>query len=833
MSTIKVVVIATVCLAAVTFALPGDLVVISAKEVRPDEDAGLYYLGSCGAGYLYNGSSASLARVSPYRVLDRDARGKDYYIVWAPGWAGVTPAAFEHLGTVVRLSENEILVSLERGLGPGALRSVDHRAELIRLEPVTPVEWRFDGEEPPTKKDRRIEAAINTITAEEYAGYIQKLQDFRTRASDTKGNDDAAYYVRDFFNAQGLEAAFFISKAIGLDKAYYPGPANTFLVESEYWTIKRTKDLGSSWYTVVAEGADGIVSMFWLNASDGFVAGFNNVLAKTVDGGDSWESIEFAPGCPDEWYQPWALSFVNNHTGWIGGRAPNGLGFLYKTKDGGYTWIPQSTPGEFVPGETDFFDESYGWVAAFRSSVGLKSIFYTDDGGASWRQGTVPEANRIVDLAAATRTTAWAADRDGRLLKTTNGLNWNYVNTGIEGCFYNVEFPDPLNGYAAGSKLIKTTDGGSSWSEITSAPEITYDLLAFADKNYGVMGDGEGNHLYRTDDGGATFVSVIENLDLTIANVVGERRGEVTPEEIVIIGGHFDSVSDQCPSFCPGAEDNGSGTACAMAAARAFRNEPFRRTVRYVAFDAEEWGMIGSGAYAKHCAQEGEKIIAFLNADMVCYDEDAGARDDYSLACNMYTWLFDYLVSTGGLYGNDLIYDREEWISDHGPFWSAGYAAIGAIEGGVGPGKVMEYPYYHTTEDTLDKLHPALGVRFVRDYAAMFAHLAGISDVGVKDPRKPGEAAVPFTRPFAVYPNPYCYATSTGGVNFVGIKSPATVEIYDLAGRRVSREEVAVPYDECAWRPATPEGETLAPGVYIYRVEGQGQSKAGKVVVAK
>jgi hypothetical protein len=59
------------------------------------------------------------------------------------------------------------------------------------------------------------------------------------------------------------------------------------------------------------------------------------------------------------------------------------------------------------------------------------------------------------------------------------------------------------------------------------------------------------------------------------------------------------------------------------------------------------------------------------------------------------------------------------------------------------------------------------------------------------------------------------------------------VEIYDLAGRRVAWEEVAAPSDECVWRPAGAEGESLAPGVYLYRVEGRGQKKAGKVVIAR
>ena len=103
------------------YGLPGDVVVISDKEVRPDEAVGLYYLGQAGDGYLYNGSSAAVGAVAPYRVLDREAQAKDYYIVWAPAWVGLTAEAFAHVGKAAKLSESEVLVGLERGLGPGAL----------------------------------------------------------------------------------------------------------------------------------------------------------------------------------------------------------------------------------------------------------------------------------------------------------------------------------------------------------------------------------------------------------------------------------------------------------------------------------------------------------------------------------------------------------------------------------------------------------------------------------------------------------------------------------------------------------------------------------------
>jgi hypothetical protein len=307
--------------------------------------------------------------------------------------------------------------------------------------------------------------------------------------------------------------------------------------------------------------------------------------------------------------------------------------------------------------------------------------------------------------------------------------------------------------------------------------------------------------------------------------------GTEKPEEIIIVGGHHDSISDARPWNCPGAEDDASGTAVAMCAARAFRNLKFKRTVRFMGFGDEEAYLLGSEAYANDCARRGEKIIAVLNADMVSYDEERGARDDLTVgAPNDAAWLVNYLKAVGGLYGQKLIYDWDsDWVSDDWSFTNAGYAALGVIEGDVGPGGGQEYPWYHTTEDTLDKLQPAFGARCARDLAATLAHLAGVAGA-LPDPPGPGGGTVPFARPFAVYPNPYCYGSATGGLNFVGVRAPATVELYDLAGRRVARAEVAAGGDEFVWRPAA---AAVAPGVYLYRVEGEEQEETGKVVLTK
>ena len=756
--------------------------------------------------------------------------------VWAPAWVKITPEDFKDLGAAARLSEYEILVGLELGFGPGALRAVEHRIELRKLEPVTPVDWRYDGEPPPARKSRAIEAAVNSITEQEYAGYIKRLQDFKTRATDTPGCDAARDYIRSFFAAQNLEGSLFGFKCIGFKQAHYPRPPDDIFVVTNRGTLRRTRDGGVSWDRIIINGTFDIVASFWLDADVGCFAAYNSLFAKTEDGGDNWETFVIRPGYPLDFYVPNDICFVNPDTGWVVGQfwphsGPD-RGSIMKTDDGGRTWLEQPVSEDFRPRRVNFYDVNYGWLAGSLNSRGC--IYYTDDAGATWRECTVPEGVKGIEgLAATGDAEAWATDNTERLLHTTDGMEWRYVVPGFTYKYRFIAFPDRDHGFAAKDALIATYDGGATWHEVGAAPKIEYWVLAFADKANGIIGDYTGEHLYRTNDAGASFVSIIGDMDQTAENVIGERPGAEVPDEIVIIGGHLDSASDQLPSLCPGAEDNGSGTACAMAAARAFKDLPFRRTVRYVAFGDEESGMLGSEAYAKYCASMGEKIIAILNADMVAYDEEGGRRDDYAITFGEYDWLLEYLKTVGSFYGNKLTYEWGSAAGDHYSFWHAGYAAIGAAEGSVGPGGgPLAYPYYHKTEDTLDKLHPALGVRFVRDYAAMFAHLAGFDDTGIEEP-KVAAAAVPFARPFAVYPNPFCYATSAGGVNFVGIKSPAKVEIYDLAGRRVAREEVAAGCDACVWRPATPEGETLAPGVYLYRVEGQEQKKAGKIVIAR
>lgn len=105
---------------------------------------------------------------------------------------------------------------------------------------------------------------------------------------------------------------------------------------------------------------------------------------------------------------------------------------------------------------------------------------------------------------------------------------------------------------------------------------------------------------------------------------------------VVLITAHLDSTAARGPGYrpdrdpAPGADDDGSGTAAVLSAARAMlaldaRLELPRREVRFVLFNAEEHGLVGSRAYAREQAIRGADILAVLQLDMVGFDS-AGAR---------------------------------------------------------------------------------------------------------------------------------------------------------------------------------------------------------------
>jgi Zn-dependent M28 family amino/carboxypeptidase len=202
--------------------------------------------------------------------------------------------------------------------------------------------------------------------------------------------------------------------------------------------------------------------------------------------------------------------------------------------------------------------------------------------------------------------------------------------------------------------------------------------------------------------------------------------------EIIVIGAHYDSVFGS-----PGANDNGSGAAAVLALAKRFaareteQGAPQRKpnkTLRFVAFVNEEppyflSGEMGSQVYARRCKERGDKISAMISLETIGYFSDAPNSQKYpSPGLGLfYPKVGNFIgfvsnVRSGALLRRVITLFRKNarvpsegaslpafipgvsW-SDQWSFWQNGYPAIMVTD--TAP---FRYPYYHSSNDTPDKL---------------------------------------------------------------------------------------------------------------------------------
>jgi len=105
-----------------------------------------------------------------------------------------------------------------------------------------------------------------------------------------------------------------------------------------------------------------------------------------------------------------------------------------------------------------------------------------------------------------------------------------------------------------------------------------------------------------------------------LVNVVAIQRGSERPNEVVIVQGHIDSrVTDvmDATSDAPGANDDGSGTALVMEAARVLSQHRYPSTIVYALLSGEEQGLYGGELLAEYAEQQGWTVKAVLNNDIV------------------------------------------------------------------------------------------------------------------------------------------------------------------------------------------------------------------------
>jgi hypothetical protein len=141
-------------------------------------------------------------------------------------------------------------------------------------------------------------------------------------------------------------------------------------------------------------------------------------------------------------------------------------------------------------------------------------------------------------------------------------------------------------------------------------------------------------------------VSRLEGRRLSMSNVVAELAGAEATERLIVVGGHYDSrVNDISDSGAPapGANDNASGVALTLELARVLSQQSWPCTLVFIAFTAEEMGLLGARNWAQGARSRGRDVIAMLNNDMV-----GNTRDFQGRVCDDRTRVFSEGLQAAG-----------------------------------------------------------------------------------------------------------------------------------------------------------------------------------------
>jgi len=207
-------------------------------------------------------------------------------------------------------------------------------------------------------------------------------------------------------------------------------------------------------------------------------------------------------------------------------------------------------------------------------------------------------------------------------------------------------------------------------------------------------------------------------------NLEVEIKGSEKPDDIVVIGAHYDSLEGT-----PGANDNGSGVAALLALVRAFVDKKPVRTLRFVAFTNEEPPYfqsddMGSFVYARRCRERNENVVAMLSLETIGYytDEERSQNFPIGLMDFVFSTTGNFISFVGNIKSRKLLRDVTGFFrqyakfpseaaclpeqiagvawSDQWSFWRNGYSGIMVTD--TAP---FRYPYYHTDEDTPEKIN--------------------------------------------------------------------------------------------------------------------------------
>jgi photosystem II stability/assembly factor-like uncharacterized protein len=292
-----------------------------------------------------------------------------------------------------------------------------------------------------------------------------------------------------------------------------------------------------------------LYSVAVVNSNTAYAVGsYNNgtndaaYILKTTNGGTNW--IQQTEPTQTTTNYLWSISVVDSNTTYAVGVYNNGsiyTSYIIKTTDGGTNWIQQTEPTQTIDNYVQSIsvvdsNTAYAVGVYNNGSIYTSYIIKTTDGGTNWVQQTEPTQsnnNYLYSISVVDSNTAYAVGvynngsiQSSYIIKTTDGgTNWiqqTEPTQTIDNYLESVSVVDSNTAYAVGqynngsftsSYIIKTTDGGTNWTQQTEPTQATSNYLqsiSVVDSNtaYAVgqynNGSITSSYIIKTTDGGGT-----------------------------------------------------------------------------------------------------------------------------------------------------------------------------------------------------------------------------------------------------------------------------------------------------------------------------------------
>jgi PKD repeat protein len=287
----------------------------------------------------------------------------------------------------------------------------------------------------------------------------------------------------------------------------------------------------------------------WILTYDGSGGSITRDFARTTNAGLTWtpDTIEVATN-----YAPGDISAIDGLNAWVAVYDVNGGGGIYKTSDGGATWVHQASAAfnqsSSFANCINMFNANEGYCMGDPAN-GEFEIYRTTDGGENWvlidaANIPNPQSGEMgwtgVDYAIG--DIAWFGTNKGRIYKSLDkGATWTAYTTG-QANVSSISFADASNGVAICQvnnattgvieswKMVKTVDGGQTWSLIAVADQYLSDVSAVPGKVGMYVGTkisqtAEGNYSAYSLDFGTTWTMIDDSVQYTNVAMFSETCG--------------------------------------------------------------------------------------------------------------------------------------------------------------------------------------------------------------------------------------------------------------------------------------------------------------------